>query len=187
MPCNLRMLYLLSLTAVLPAGCASVWPPKPAVEDVAVDQQQRKEEMIASFDVKRDEAQFQAAMVRWRERDADGCRELVERLLARSPQHRGGRLLRAEFRLVEERPELAIADIEKLVAEQPADAEAAHMLGLLLEASGRGPESLIHFERASELAPENEVFQTSYHTALVGENNPVHVSDTVRRDAPLRR
>ena len=151
-------------------GCATVWPSKNATEDVAEQRQNRKAELIQSFEKKRDAAQFEAAMVRWREGDSEGCRELVDKLLARSPKHRGGRLLRAEFRLVEDRAELAVKDIEALVEETPDDAEAVHLLGLLLQAAGRDVEALAQFERAVQIEPANNVFASSYQTALVGES-----------------
>ena len=150
-------------------GCAATRPVKPLVEDVSKQHHDRKTEIIGSFEKKRDAAQFEAAMVRWQEGDAEGSQELVSTLLSRSPKHRGGRLLRAEFRLVEEKPELAIADIEALVDEDPDDAEAAHLLGLLLEASGRQQEALVHFERATQISPDSGVFAASFQTALIGE------------------
>lgn len=148
-------------------GCAS-WP-KPSIQDVAVEQKKRKGELIESFEKKRDTAQFEAAMVRWREGDMAGCSELVNKLLDRTPEHRSGRLLRAELRLIEDKPQLAISDIESLVETEPEDAEAEHMLGLLLEAADRPQDALAHYERAAQLAPDSEVFATSYNTALVGE------------------
>jgi predicted Zn-dependent protease len=151
------------------AGCASGFFPKPKAEDVAAAQEKRHEEVVAAFEQKRDSAQFEAAMVRWREGDAAGCRELIEKLIVRNPKHRGGRLLRAEINLLDEKPELALADIEKLVAENPQDAEACHMLALLLEATGRQAEALVHFERAADLAPESEVFAASYQAVRDGE------------------
>lgn len=166
---------LIVLTAFAWTGCAS-WP-KPAAEDVAELQKQRNAEMIESFEKKRDLAQFEAAMVRWREGDTAACSELVNKLLARTPEHRGGRLLRAELRLLEEKPELAINDIQALVNAEPEDAEAAHMLALLFEAADRPEDALEYYERAARLAPNSQVFATSYHTALVGEPS-VQISDS---------
>ena len=166
---NSKHLAIVMLVTPMVGGCATVWPSKHVSKDVAEQRTDRKEELIQSFESKRDTAQFEAAMVRWREGDSEGCRELVDKLLARSPKHRGGRLLRAEFRLVEDRPELAVKDIEALVEEIPNDAEAAHLLGLLLEAAGHNDEALAHFERAVQIEPANSVFASSYQTALVGE------------------
>ena len=156
------------LVIPLAGGCASMGPRMP-IGEVAKQQSDRKTQIVQSFEKKRDVAQFEAAMVRWREGDAEGCQELVDKLLARSPKHRGGRLLRAESRLVEEKPELAIADLQALVAEEANDPEAAHLLGLLLEAAERHEEALPYFEKAVQLSPGNTVFAASYQTALVGE------------------
>jgi tetratricopeptide (TPR) repeat protein len=172
------------MLAASAAGCASGFFPKPKAEDVAVAQEQRHEEVVAAFEEKRDQAQFQAAMIRWREGDAAACRELTEKLLARNPRHRGGRLLRAELNLIDEKPELALADIEKLVAEHPRDAEVCHMLALLFEATGKRAEALAHFERAAELAPESEVIVASYQAARDGE---VLVGDASSDPATISR
>lgn len=154
-----------SLLVASACGCASGFSLKPKVKDVAAEQEKRHAEVVATFEQKRDAAQFSAAMVRWQERDIAGCRELNDKLLARNPTHRGGRLLRAEMNLLDEKPELALADIEKLVAENPQDAECFHMLALLLDASGRQAEALTCFEQATELAPGSEVFAASFQAA----------------------
>jgi predicted Zn-dependent protease len=127
--------YLLIASALIavPSGCASVWPPKPAVDDVAQDSKRRQAEAIQSFESKRDLAQFEAAKVRWREGDMRACKDLVNRLLERNPSHRGGRLLRAELELCEGRPNDVLADIEALVQQDANDAEALYLLGLLQE------------------------------------------------------
>lgn len=171
-----RFNMMSAVVALAATGCASGFLPKPKVADVAVDQKQRHDEVVAAFEQKRDHAQFEAAMVRWREGDAAGCRELNDKLLARSPKHRRARLLRAEINLLDDKPEVALADVEKLVEENPQDAEACHMLALLLDASGRAPEALAHFERAAELDPASEVFAASYQAAR-DNDSLVRISD----------
>ena len=163
--------YLFPATLIIPvfAGCATFWPSKSVTDEAPEKAEEKRAEMVGSFDAKRDVAQFDAAKVRWREGDTSGCKELVGKLLLRNPKHRGGRLLKAELQLEDGKPDLAIADVETLVKEDPKDAEASHMLGLLLEAVERPQEALPHFERAAQIAPENQVFATSYQSALVGE------------------
>ena len=169
--------------AVAPAlaGCATLWP-SPAGKDSVEDHKAHKTEMIESFEAKRDAAQFDAAMVRWREGDIRACKELVDKLVMRNPKHRGGRLLRAEIQLDDDKPELAIADVEALVKDDPKDAEASHLLGLLLEAAGRSSEAMPHFERAAQIAPNNHVFAASFQSALVGEPS-LEIEGVVATDA----
>lgn len=178
-------------------GCASGFGRKPRTKDVAAEQEKRHSEVVAAFEQKRDSAQFSAAMVRWQERDLPGCRELTEKLLARNPTHRGGRLLRAELSLLDDKPEVALTDIEKLFAENPEDAEVCHMLALLLDANGRPSDALDHFAQATELAPESEVFAASFQAARDGaaaRTSEVLVSDadhhpvaTARKTSPAQK
>ena len=177
-----KRFWLTTLVAPALTGCATLWPSPQADKDVAVQQKARKTEMVESFEAKRDAAQFDAAMVRWREGDVRACKELVDKLVMRNPKHRGGRLLQAEIQLDDDKPELAIPDVETLVKEDPKDAEASHLLGLLLEAAGRHPESLPHFERAAQIAPNNHVFAASFQSALVGEPS-LEIEGVVATDA----
>lgn len=165
----IHYLLIASVFTTVQGGCASFWPPKPAVEDVAENSKRRQAEAIQSFEAKRDLAQFEAAKVRWREGDLRACKDLVNRLLERNPGHRGGRLLRAELELFEGRPNEVLPDIEALVQEEPNDAEALYLLGLLQEESGQAEEALHNFEKALKISPQNEVYLASYESALLGE------------------
>jgi tetratricopeptide (TPR) repeat protein len=177
-------LFLTLMTPVF-TGCATLWPSKLTKDETPEKPEAKREELVGAFDAKRDIAQFDAAKARWQEGDTAGCKELVGKILVRNPKHRGGRLLRAELQLVDGKAELAVAEIQSLVDENPQDAEASHMLGLLLEATGQLQEALSHFERAAQIAPENRVFATSYQSALVGEPS-LDVEGVVATDSPKR-
>jgi len=166
----LQQFLIASVLAAVPGGCASLWPPKPAVEDVAENSKRRQADAIQSFETKRDLAQFEAAKVRWREGDLRACKDLVTRLLERNPSHRGGRLLRAELELFEGRPDEVLPDVEALAKQDPKDAEALYLLGLLQEEVGRNEDALHNFEKALKIAPENDVYLASYESALLGED-----------------
>lgn len=168
------------LTASLFAGCAQLSQRAPKDKSHVEAHAEQSAEMVASFESKRDQAQFEAARVRWREGDLPGCREQIDKLLARSPKHRGGRLMRAELRLYENKPEAALPDLEALAAESPQDAEVIHLYGLVLEALGRDAESLTQLKRAAELAPHNEVYAASYQLAQEMASEPTNQT-TVRQ------
>jgi Flp pilus assembly protein TadD len=168
----MRIAYLMTIAVVagsMLTGCAAMGIPKPKAEVKAEEERQHRAEMLEVFDKKRDAAQFQAALSRWQQGDGPGCRELIQQLLQRSPKHREARMLLAELRLVEETPQTALNDIQKLSSEYPDDAEIEHLLGLLFEASNRNDEALAHFRRAAEIDPANEVYAASYQTATQTE------------------
>jgi predicted Zn-dependent protease len=155
-------------------GCAQLSPRAPKEKDHAEVHAEQSAEMVATFETKRDQAQFEAARVRWREGDLPGCREQIDKLLARSPKHRGGRLMRAELRLYENKAEAALPDLEALAADSPKDAEVIHLYGLVLEALGRDAESLTQLQRATELAPHSEVYAASYQLAQEMSGDPTN-------------
>ena len=161
-----RELLVLALGLLCSApGCAAVTPEKAHLSQQPLNDAQQRA-AIELFDRRRDEVQFAAAKSRWSVGDLPGCRASLEQLLARNARHRDGRLLLAELCLGEGKPEVGLDAVRSVVREHPDDALAQHLLGTLLDASGREAEALIHLERAALLMPDNELFSLSYQAAL---------------------
>jgi predicted Zn-dependent protease len=158
------MIVLGALAAT--SGCAGLQAPKPKTHNIEKDQTLRKEEVTEQFEQKRDFAQFEAAMGRWRVGDAKGCREQIEKLLARNPGHVEGGLMLAELMLLEDNPAAAMSRVKQTLEEHPENARAQHTMGLLLDAQGQTVEAQAYFQKAIELDPKNEVYTLSYETSV---------------------
>jgi tetratricopeptide (TPR) repeat protein len=153
------------LLAALLSGCATLRQMNSPEEDVDVQAQKRRQETVKAFESQRDYAQMEAALSRWKSGDVKGCREGLEKLLARNPQHHEAQLLLADLMLSEQQPEAAVAQLKQTLTDDPSNARAQHTMGLVLEASGKTDEALVYFQRAAELEPKNELYALSYKTA----------------------
>jgi len=140
--------------------------------------EQRLREVAADFDRRRDEAQYQAALNRWREDDATGCREALSKLLARTPSHCGARLLLADVELSQGSPKAALEQGRAVLALEPKNAEAHHVMGLALDALGETTAAISHYEQATRLDSQNEQYAACYHAALDGSIPPDAVRPT---------
>jgi tetratricopeptide (TPR) repeat protein len=158
---------LLCLLLVLAAGCAGIQLPRTITEgDVTPQRKKRNEECVRQFDQQRDFAEFEAAKARWvQQRDLKGCREALEKLLARRPQHRDARLLMVELLLAAEDPPGAYRQAKAALDAHPNDAEVQYTMALALDAQGKTADALAYYERATKMDPRNESFAASYQTA----------------------
>ncbi len=155
----LSLLFILTLSGL--SGCAS-WPNfKPTVPDVKPMRKARAAQMIKEYEQHRNDAQYQAAVSAWKQGNTDSCRELIDTLLERAPQHRGGRLMLVQLEMLEQELKEARTDIDKLVKEFPDDAEVLHVKGLVCEADGELEQAEKCYRRAIEIAPGNEIFAAS--------------------------
>jgi tetratricopeptide (TPR) repeat protein len=93
------------LCTALICGCHSAERRSWQTEDVAPKREQRKEEVLAQFESQRDAAQFAAATSRFELGDIQDCREILEALLKRNPQHTQGQQLLAKVQQC--KPEVA--------------------------------------------------------------------------------
>ncbi len=109
-----------------------------------------------------------------REGNLTACREQLELLLQRNPTAHEARLLLAEVLLSEDEFDVARGHVEQVLAAKPKDAASQHMMGLLLEAQCQDTEALAYYQRAAELAPDNEQYVLSYRIAA-GES-PVRLA-----------
>jgi Flp pilus assembly protein TadD len=172
------------------AGCATVdtsktssndGASKPAAEtpsakaaspNLTEQREQRRKMVVAEFDEQRDRAQYQAALSRWQQGDAAGCRETLAPLLARNPDHREAQLLAAQLELFDDKPKQALERARRVLVAHPDDAQAHYEAALALDAMGGMADALPHYEKAAQLAPREEAYQASYQAALTATLPP---------------
>ena len=152
------------------AGCASVKFPE--IKDVVLQRKARSEAAMRQFERDRDLAEYEDAQSRWRGHDVQGCRESLEKLLARNPNHLEARLLMAELLQSENRAQEAISCLEPALRAYPDDARLHYALGLTLDAAGRPGEAISHFERAAKIEPDNGLYAVEHQRALAAGNKP---------------
>ncbi len=155
---------LLLMAALL--GCSAL---KPSSEgDVSLQRKQRNEAAAREFDKARDLAEFEAAQGRWHEHDAKGCRERLEALLARNPQHLDSRLLLAEVLLADRRTQEAIRCLEPALTTHAHDPRVQYTMGLVLDTAGQTDRALSYYQQAARLEPTNELYAVVQQKALDG-------------------
>ncbi len=156
---------LMMLAAIV--GCAGMHLPKTITQgDVTPQRKKRNEELVQQFAQKRDFAEFEAAKTRWSEQgDAKGCREALEKLLARNPSHRDARLLMTELLLAENCLDEAYKHAKVALDTYPNDAQVHFTMAMTMEAQGNTMDALSYYERATKMDPQNEAFAAAYQTA----------------------
>ena len=165
--CGILWAALLVLTL---GGCAAWQEPiaKELPPEVAQKRQDRNAAAIQDFEAARSTAEYKAAVNRYTEGDTVGCREMLERLLARNPKHRDGRLLMTEICLTANDPQGALSSAQQAVAAWPQDGAVQYAMGLSLDAAGRPAEAAAYYARARQIDPSNEVYAASYQVAENG-------------------
>ena len=153
-----RLLGLATVAGLL-AGCAA-FPVGPSGK-ADVKEDLGRQEAVAAFERRRDEAQFAAARDRLEQGDVEAAEKLLAALVERSPAYADARLLLADLWVAQERTEEAEEQLRLILQSDAAHAQAHHSLGLLLDVTGRSEEAAGHFRRALELAPDNEVYRLS--------------------------
>lgn len=138
--------------------------------------EQRLRQVAADFDQRRDEAQYQAALNRWREDDSAGCRQSLEQLIARNPQHCPARLLMAQVCLSDGNAKAALEQVRQVLALEPKNAEAHYLMGLSLDGLGETGPAIAEYEKATRLDSQNEQYAACYHAALDSLSPPAAVS-----------
>ena len=152
-------LFLCAASTAL--GCAGLPISKVWTELPDARQSQEQQEMLAEYEQKRDQALFEAAQSRLAQGDEQTCRTLLDQLLQRTPQHRAGRLLKADLCLLDQQFAEAQSLVAGVLAEQPDDAAAQHAMGIVLAAQGKPEAAHAHFTRAAQAEPSNEIYALS--------------------------
>lgn len=158
------------LGLVMAVGCQSLKLPPPPVEDVKPRRELRREQAIQSYQRQRDTVQYEAALTQAELGDLEGAKEHLTQLLRRKPKHREGQLLLAEVHLAEERPDQAQKPLENVLAHNPNDAAAHHLLGLTLEAKRQTADAQEHFRKAVELKPDAELYRVTYEASVAADS-----------------
>ncbi len=179
---------VLVLIAASLAGCTSVTNRTGTGEDVHALRGERQKGIVADFDARRDDAQYQAAVGRLRCGDVDDARIVLETILARRADYLPARLLLAELLLESNQPALALEHTRFVIERAPDVATARHIEGLVLEAMGRSDEALASFQQATDLEPKNEIYRLSFQTSadqIARSHAPVAVPSPANVEATL--
>lgn len=166
------LLNLIALSAIIAApGCAStVVQPAAKTVDVAPHRKQRKDEVIAQFETRRNDAQYKAAVQSWERGDKAGCHIALEQLLFRAPDHQAARMLFADLLVADGKLERARKELTQVLQQAPHHAPAHHAMGLVLESMQQSRGAVTHYERAVELEPNNELFQMTLEAAQLSSS-----------------
>jgi tetratricopeptide (TPR) repeat protein len=126
----------------------------------------RNEDNVRQFEQRRDQAEYEAAKGRWlQQRDVQGCRDGLEKLLARNPRHRDAHLLLAELLLAQNDAQGAYAHAKAALDASPNDASVQYAMGVVMDALGQRSEALGYFQRAAKMDPQNDAFQAAEKAA----------------------
>ena len=154
---------LLVASSPLP-GC--VMQRNPAPEDKGDESLLSTETSTELFQLRCDESLLQAAVARWRDGDAAGCRMLLERLLNRNPDHLSARMMLADLHASRGDITAAENQFRWIIQRNPDNPQAHHSLGVLLETSGRPEQAAMHLQTAARLEPDNKLYALCYDAAV---------------------
>lgn len=159
-----RSLFLLiPLTVLLfsgSSGCAGLRK-QLAEKSPGVRRLERADEAARSFESRRSQAQFAAALEKAEGGNLAGCQEMLREIVARKPDFIEARLKLAELLWSDSDTTGAEAQLQAAVALAPDRADVHHALGVLLESLDRHEAALPHLARAAEIEPTNELYALS--------------------------
>jgi Tfp pilus assembly protein PilF len=121
---------------------------------------------VLAFEQQRNQAQLQAALVRWQQGDVAGCESRLRNLVQRRPEFCDARVHLAELAWSCENAVEAEAEYRAALALAPQRADLHHALGLVLESTGRWPEAQTHLAQAAALEPQNELYRGAIGPAV---------------------
>jgi len=153
-------------TALVVGGCAAGGVPmfkkieqkEEALPDVHPIRKERASFAAKKFDTERNAAEYRAAAAEWRQGNFKACRDGLDKILHRDPEHRDSIILLAELELEQDQSENAVEILRKGIAAHQKDAEMSYKLGLALESAGEQSEALHHFHVAVQLAPQEKKY-----------------------------
>lgn len=145
---------------MLTVGCAGV--PNAAKQETPAAPESPTELWVQQ---QRDRAEYEAALARWRQGDDRGCREDLEKLLARNPRHVEARLLLADLLLTSNECQAAYEQAKAAVEEAPNDARVQFAMAVAYDALDKPTEALAYYERAAKMAPNQPAFAAAYESA----------------------
>lgn len=157
----IRPQFAFALVMIAAVGCSSLPGWTEPILHPGRDLEERKAEMSTNIADRRAETQLKAAQAQFADGQLAKCRPLVEETLAIRPDSIPALQLAAEVALAQDRGADAIGYYRRLVELQPSDPQMHHLLAVALEIEGQVIEANQHFERAAQLAPDNQVYQMS--------------------------
>ena len=153
------------------AGCAA-WKEKvQQPPTISQTRDERASETVRDFEERRDAAQLQAALDRWKQGDAGRAEAMLTAIVSRRSDCLEARLRLAEI-LWSRGDQAAEIHLRAVLASEPDRAEAHHALGVLLDATGRGEESREHLSQAAAVEPENEVYRLTWESVAAKVRSP---------------
>ena len=164
--CRVIAFTSISGCAIFLVGCAG-WKNKVQPATVTQSREVRAAEAVRDFEDRRDLAQLQAALDRWKQGDAARAEAMLATIVNRRPDYADAQLHLAEVLWSRGDPK-AESHFRAVLQSQPGRAEAHHALGLLLDASSRPDEARQHFTKAAELEPENEIYRLTRESLCGG-------------------
>jgi Tfp pilus assembly protein PilF len=148
-----------SVVLLLISGCAG-WKQNTQKPTVTEQREDRAADAVRNFENRRDAAQLEAALDRWRQGNAPMAESMLLAIVRRRPDNYDARMRLAEL-LWSRSDAAAEPHLRAILEAEPNRAEAHHALGLLLEGTGRADEARQHLAKAAELEPENEIYRTT--------------------------
>jgi tetratricopeptide (TPR) repeat protein len=173
------------LVVLLTAGCTSIKAWNSSPDNFHAARVKRDQEISRHLADSRDAAEFNAAMDRWNQQDVPGCRQRLEQLLARNPNHADARLLMADVLVAGNHPEQALQQVQQALKAHPDNPDVQYATGLMLDATGHRREALAYYAQAAKKVPTNEAYTVGYEAAqAAADGKPSRLLPPDERDNP---
>jgi Tfp pilus assembly protein PilF len=157
---SLQVTALIVMALGIGPGCTTLSSLKREMAEQPPRRKQRKEEVVAAFEAKRDAARLEAALNRWNEGNEAACHQQLASLVKGKPQFVDARLQFAELLLYRGELDEARQQLRAALELAPQRADLHDCLGRVLEAASQHDEALVHFHRAAELEPDNVLYRS---------------------------
>jgi Tfp pilus assembly protein PilF len=159
------IISLVWLSATLLTGCAG-WKQALQPKTTTETREERAQDAVQDFEQRRDAAQLEAALDRWKQGDVGRSEAMLRAVVKRRPEYVAAQMLLAEV-LWSRNDASAEQHLRAVLELQPNRADAHHALGLVLDGTGRAEEARQHLSKAAELEPANEVYRETSESLAV--------------------
>jgi len=159
------IVFLVTLGAVFMSGCAG-WRQSLKPATLTESREDRAKDAVRGFEERRDAAQLEAALDRWKQGEVSRAEAMLSAIVNRRPDYADARVLLAEI-LWSRGDATAEGHLRAVLATNIGRADAHHALALVLDGTGRAEEARQHLSKAAELEPENEVYRLTSESLAV--------------------